>query len=469
MKFKRFTLPMLAVILLGVLVASCSKEGGLLDAVPSNVEQAGVVRLKKVLAEAGCRYDSGKAVIPDGVKAAERLSRIVETVGQLDEAGVCDTDELAWAVSANGKLVMTMLVSDRAKFKEITAGAIEWSDETGGYSCGQTGSMAVLLNDERVWLVSAAPSESVKIVDTMVSDAKESSLSAMTGVAQLLVSDNLLNMVVRQQPGNLKKDRKQAKGENPGLETMWATLTCNVNDNRLVGRSQLMKADGTTQGLKGLKEINPAVLAYVPDNFSLAFGIGISKEFDWSLLTSAIGSMGGFQTQAMLSAVIPYLQSIDGTVFLAAGPANTEAYSELDPGNWQFMLMASLPQQKINDIMGMVRSSLFMAGISPRESKDGMMIVPQYGMNLYMGNVDGYFAVGNIPFEPTRQNQLAPLFTGKNGALSLDIPTLKVFGYPLPDLGVKFRMQIGTDDATMELGLNGSDEPILQAILKALA
>lgn len=462
---------MLAVVLLGVFAVSCSKERKLLDAIPSTVEQAGVIRLKTAFENAGCKYDDGKAVYPSGIEAPERLSAIVEAVWKLDESGICNPDETAWVVGDKMRLVMTMLVSDKSKFKEITAGTIEWSDETGGYSCGVAGGMSVLLDDDRVWFVDAEPSDAVDVVTSMSKEAEKSSLASMTGIVQLLESDNLLNVVVRQDfdtDAKKKKDKKGAKGENPELESTWATFTCNVKDNRIVGSSSFIEADGTPLAFKGLKEINPAVLAYVPENFNFAFGLGVSPDFDWSIVTKAVGTLGGFQTQAMLSAVTPYLQSIDGTIFLAAGPANSEAYTDLDPGNWHFVMMVSLPQKKINDIMGMMRSSLFMAGVSPKEYKDGVMVIPQYGMNLYMGNVDGYFAVSNMPFESDRQNSLAPIFNGKNGALCVDLPTLKEFGYMLPDFGVKFSMQVNNDNATMELGLNGSDRPILEAILTAL-
>ena len=471
MKLKRLSLPMLAVVLLGVLAVSCSKERKLLDAIPSTVEQAGVIRLKTALEQAGCKYENGQAVYPSGIEATERLAAIVEAVGKLDEAGICNPDETAWTVGDKQMLVMTMLVSDKAKFKDVTAGTIEWSDETGDYSCGVAGGMSVLLDSKQVWFVDASPSDAVGIVESMSKDAEKSSLASMTGIAQLLESDNLLNVVVRQDfaaDAKKKKDKKEAKGENPDLETTWATFTSNVKDNKLVGSSSFIKADGKPVAFKGLKEMNPAVLAYVPESFNVAFGLGVSPEFDWSIVTKAVGAVGGFQTQAMLSVITPYLQSIDGTIFLAAGPANSEAYTDLDPGNWHFVMMVSLPQKKINDIMGMVRSSLFMAGVSPKEYKDGVMIVPQYGMNLYMGNVDGYLAVSNMPFEPNRQNGLAPVFNGKNGALYVDLPTLKEFGYMLPDFGVKLSVQVNSDNSTMELGLNGSDRPILEAILTAL-
>ncbi|WP_300505359.1 hypothetical protein [uncultured Duncaniella sp.] len=468
MKSKIFSLPMLAVVILGVLIASCGKEHKLLDAIPSTVEQAGTVKLKSALEQAGCKFENGVGTTPEGMQAPDRLTNIVELVGKLDASGACDVNDVAWAVDATGNFFMTMLVNDRAKFKEASSGQIEWADETGDFTCGKAGAMAVLLDDERVWCTDAAASDAVGKVEALVKEAKESSLSAMTGLEQLLGSDNLLNVVARQDNAKDKKGKKGAKGENPELEAVWATVSCNVKDNKLVANSSLMQADGTQVAFKGLTKVNPAVLAYVPENFNVAFGLGVTPEFDWSILTRFVGAVGGFQSQAMLSAVTPYLQSIDGTIFLAAGPANSEAYTDLEPGNWQFVMMVRLPQQKINDIMGMVRSSLFMAGISPRQEKDGIMIVPQYGMNLYMGNVDGYFAVSNLPFEPTRQNSLAPVFNGKEGALSIDLPTLREFGPRMPEFGIKLQVQLNSDNTTAELSLNGSETPILQAILKAL-
>ena len=205
---------MLAVVLLGVLAVSCSKERKLLDAIPSTVEQAGVIRLKTALEQAGCKYENGQAVYPSGIEATERLAAIVEAVGKLDEAGICNPDETAWTVGDKQMLVMTMLVSDKAKFKDVTAGTIEWSDETGDYSCGVAGGMSVLLDSERVWFVDASPSDAVGIVESMSKDAEKSSLASMTGIAQLLESDNLLNVVVRQDfaaDAKKKKTRKRLK------------------------------------------------------------------------------------------------------------------------------------------------------------------------------------------------------------------------------------------------------------------
>ena len=67
MKSKIFSLPMLAVVILGVLMASCGKEHKLLDAIPSTVEQAGTVKLKSALEQAGCKFENGVGTTPEGM------------------------------------------------------------------------------------------------------------------------------------------------------------------------------------------------------------------------------------------------------------------------------------------------------------------------------------------------------------------------------------------------------------------
>lgn len=466
MKSRLFALPLLAMILLGAIVSSCSKDHKLLDVIPASVGQAGTIRVKQFFEEAGCKFDNGSVTVPAQLQGSARFTGLVDFVAAVDASGSADPNAVAWAADSRSNLYMTMLVNDRAKFKEASAEKIEWADETGSFSCGKVGNMTVLLDDARVWLTDREPADAVKGVETFVKEAKDGSLASMTGLEQVLSAGNLVNAVVRQEGD--AKGKKGDKGENPQLEATWATLTLNVSDNKLVGNSSVIRADGTPEPIKGLKAVNPAVLAYVPENFNFALGIGVTPEFDWSVLTGAISAAGGFQVNAMLQTVIPYLQSIDGTIFLAAGPANQSAYDELDFGNWQFMAMVHLPQQKINDVIGMIRSSLFMAGVSPRQGADGMMIVPQYGMDLYIGNVDGYLAVGNIPFEPTRQNSLAPVFAGKDGAMTLNIPSMKVFGGSMPDFGMDLQIRMSADNTTGEVSLVGSDTPILQAILSGM-
>ena len=59
---RSFLLPLMAVLMLGAVTASCSKDEALLDVVPADVDNVGMVRLKSVLTQAGFEFGA------DGVK-----------------------------------------------------------------------------------------------------------------------------------------------------------------------------------------------------------------------------------------------------------------------------------------------------------------------------------------------------------------------------------------------------------------
>lgn len=468
MKLKFFGLPVIVAVMLGLVAVSCSKEKTLLDVIPADAEVAGTVKVKSMLEQAGYKFENGeaKSTVASDRKVPREMSEFVALVAKMDASGTCNLNEVAWCKGDRDAMAFTMLVSDRDKFRNATAEEVDWSDNTGDYLCGESGEFTLLLGKNRVWITGEDASDAVKLVENLIKAAEKSPISSMTGLSDVLTSDNLVNMVARQTP--VKGNKGETKGQNPELEVQWATLSANVSDNRLTARSTMIEADGKTIEYKGLQPINQAVLAYVPESFNIAFGLGVSSDFDWKTLTAIISGAGGFQVQGALAAAAPYLQAIDGTIFLAGGPANDQAYSDPDPGNWNFIAMVHMSQSKINDLIGMIRSSLFMAGVSPKVDKDGIMMIPQYGMNLYVGNVDGYFAVSNMPFSPDRQNSLAPIFNGKDGAVSIDIPSLKNFGPQMPDYGVKAKVQISTGSIDAELSLNGASEPILQAILRTI-
>lgn len=81
-----------------------------------------------------------------------------------------------------------------------------------------------------------------------------------------------------------------------------------------------------------------------------------------------------------------------------------------------------MPQDKINRLMNMIASMMSTAGIAPSVNEQGMMVVPQYGKNLYIGNVDGYLGISTKEFDNSRNNSLAPTFVNKELAFSTVFP-----------------------------------------------
>ena len=56
MRKKLMSSLILAVMILGFVVSSCSKKGELLDSIPANVNAVAVMDVKGVLENAGCKF-----------------------------------------------------------------------------------------------------------------------------------------------------------------------------------------------------------------------------------------------------------------------------------------------------------------------------------------------------------------------------------------------------------------------------
>lgn len=94
---------MLAVLILGALASSCSKDSALFEPIPSDSEMVGVIRAKAILEQAGCKFEGGKAVVPEELSSA-KLPDLAGFVAALDSKAVCDFNQLAIASKTDASI-----------------------------------------------------------------------------------------------------------------------------------------------------------------------------------------------------------------------------------------------------------------------------------------------------------------------------------------------------------------------------
>ncbi len=461
MRKKLMSSLILAVMILGFVVSSCSKKGELLDSIPANVNAVAVMDVKGVLENAGCKFTAEGLELSASLKNADIDDDIFKVIGKLNANNASDLSDVAIVVDAKRNMAVTFLVNDVNKFKEITEDC-DWDDGENGYEEGSADNAKLLLDDHQCWIVLAGnPYEMVK---ALRDEAKKEPITRLAGVTGVLESDNLFNFAMSTMTfGSTDNNVAQQ-------ETVWNVMSANVKENKIVAESRAMKGDGEVIKVKGMQPINPAVLAYLPANFNFALAAGLTPEFDWKAVIGAITPMfaNNFQMQGALAMLTPFLQSLDGTVVLAAGPANDDAYDDVNPENWQFVMMAHMPQERINQMMNMIKSTLAQNGIAPKSERDGVMTIPQYGMDFYVGNVDGYLAIANIPFENTRNNSLAPMFVNKDAALCIDLPSLNLLSPAAPSYGLKVDVNMQGSEGKAEISLPGAKYPVLETILATI-
>ena len=461
MKRKIFYPLLCAVVMLGVMMTSCSKEDKLLSTIPSNVSTVVMADVKGILENSGCKFTAEGVTLPASITDIDSDDELLVALGKLDAEGVCSFSEVAVVLDSRKRTVCTFMVKDGGKFKELTPD-FDWKDGEDGYDEGKVKGNIILTDGKQAWIV--LNGNAYEAVRKLKEDAKEESVDKLVGIKGALESDNLVNAAFSGLNFGFTTNKTASQ------ETVWNVMSANIKDNKIVMSSQSMKGDGEVAEVKGLQPINPAVLAYIPGSFNFVAAAGLTPEFDWKGLMSALNPMlvRDFQMQGIMAILTPFLQSLDGTVIFGAGPVNDDAYTDMEPANWQFVLMAHLSQERINQVMKMARGAMFQAGISPVEEKDGVMVVPQYGMNFYIGNVDGYLAVSNMPFDNTRSNSLAPLFVNKEAAVTVEIPSLRELSSMAPAYGIKLTVNMEGAKGSAELSLPGSDTPILETILNTI-
>ncbi|MCM1162904.1 MAG: hypothetical protein NC339_01425 [Muribaculaceae bacterium] len=455
-----FACAALAVMLSGL--NSCSGDRvDILDTVPADAKVVVTLNATDLCRESGIKFDNGNVeydpLIQGKTEKIDESCRIMarminSNISTLDRVVLAETSDLVFA---------TFGISSFPDFSNACGDYVKWGDDAEGMHVGTTKNQSVVASDTQVWITEGSnPAAGVK---ALLETAKKNPISKIEGINRALTTEALVNVAVLSKAveGNeLKAEAQQA---------IWNVATVTAPDNKLAIDWCMMKGDGEKQPVKGLQQLNPAVLAYVSGDPVIAVAAGFTSDFDWNILGTLASFSRDFQAMAMMQMALPYLSSIDGTVMLAASPLDVTDMADTDPGSWKFTLMAHMPQDKINALLDQVRALCFTSGITPKtDPRTGIISINNYGLNLYMGNVDGYMAISNHHFSDTGENPLAPLFVNKEAAARVAIPSLKPYGPGLPAWGLNINASVAGTDGKILVTLPGTEGPVLVNILSAL-
>lgn len=411
-------------VTVAAMVSGCWKGVDLLDTVPADVMAVGLMDFKKACSDAGVEF-TDKGVNPSE-PLASRLDRqtlnLLDVAAMLHSEGVADMRRVALIADGAHNGYITFLIKNFDKFKELCGTNVEWTGNRDGYQTATIpalGGCRLVAVKDQVWITTA----DVKAVRALRESAESLPLTRFYSVTQALNEPSTLRVAVEKNfisriNGNSRDEKTSPADKN------WLIVTAGLGaDRSLEAQWHEINPSGETVRTPGMQRINPAMLAYVPADFTMIGAMGVNADFDWEPLQQTALMVGGFQGAAFMSVAGPYLQSIDGTVLVAARPKNTGASD--DASDYDFLLLAKMPRQKIEGLLKMVRTMLFTSGITPDwDASQGIMSFPQYGGMFYMGEVDGCLGISTVPFDNTRNNPLAPVFVNKDMALSADAGAL---------------------------------------------
>ncbi|MDE5725579.1 MAG: hypothetical protein K2L91_04450 [Duncaniella sp.] len=465
MKFIQSTLISIFMLVALLAISSCSGKPELLDTIPANSRMVMTINAEKICSEFGIKFSETGADIPGHlkrkIKPTDDVNAVLDLLGRISASGAGDVKSMAMSVY-DEVLFTTLHIETVERIKALNCPWMQWGDDAGGYATGTLGrGLTVVARDGQMWIFEHCP-KAPAVVREMLGEAEKASIGSLDAIAQSLAADRYVNLAI------ISEEIKDNKNLAPFQAATWALIGLNVDGPRFVTDIEMVKGTGEEIAVEGMQPINDAVLSYVPAACNVAFAAGLTPRFNWDYikLLAAIG--GDFQTRAALDVAIPFLNSIDGTVMLAAAPANEEAYSDPQPGNWNFIIMAHMSREKIDQLLGMVRTMVFTTGRSPVTDKNGIMAIPQYGTTLYMGNVDGYFAVATFPFSNNRDNSLTPVMEGKEAAALFTVPSLATLSDGAPEWGIDIKGQFDGSKGRIVATLPGSEGSVLVNLLSLL-
>ena len=451
-------------VAVAAIVSGCGHDASLLDTVPADVMAVGLVDLKKVCSEAGLEFGD-KGVTPSETLAG-RLDRqtlnLLDVAAMLDREGVADMHDVALVADGAHNAYLTFFINNFEKFKQLCGTNVEWTGNRDGYQTANIpalGDCRLIAVKDQVWLTQA----DVKAVRALRESAKELSVSQLDGLRPALDgarSEQNIALAVESEFLSRINGVNQTSEIEP-RDKSW--LVVGVGDGlngSLSARWSEIASDGQPVKAVGMRAVNPALLAYVPADYTMAVALGVNGDFNWKPVEQLALWAGGFQGAAFMSVAAPYLQSIDGTVLLAGRPREVSTAGDL--ADWDFILLAHMPRKKIQGLMSMVRTMLFTGGITPHvDEHTGIMSFPQYGGMFYMGEVDGCLGIATRPFDNTLNNPLAPAFVNKDLALSVD---LGVFMPYLAGLTLDASMTDDSGQANINVA-DGSDMTVISRLL----
>lgn len=469
MKLQHIMFAILTAVFVG-LASSCSKRAEILDNVPADVNLVATVNVDKLCSAFGVTLKGdGTAEVCDPMQGVVRGNmKMFDALASIKAEGVADIDNIVVAVDNENVTYAIMVISDMDKFDAATGEYLDWNEASNGYRTAHLGVSSLLVKDGYLWAVKGAR-DAVKSVDEFKKRAGEMSVTQLDGIAEVLGRDNMVNVAVASGLVSMNGTGK-SDTEIAAQDKEWSVAALKEGaDNSLVIDWEMMQSTGRTIKAEGMQHINPALLAYVPENFNVTLAFGLTKEFDWEPLRKVVMLAGGFQTAAFMSVVNPYLESIDGTVLMAAAPSSPELMKDGDVSDWDFIVMVHMPQDKINSLMSMISSMMSTAGMTPTVTADGIMAIPQYGKTMYIGNVDGYLGISTIGFDNTRNNSLAPTFVNKDMAANLSLVPYSDYIHGAPEgTGVVISASMDNGKGVVKLKAEGTQWPVLVFLMTAM-
>lgn len=451
-----------SLIAFSVALSSCtSKKEKMLESVPFDAEYVATIDLVQFAAESKMTIEDGRLVLPSEYNMFKEhiSSEQLKIIGQIAKA--VDLENIvAFGYINRGRNFLTAPIKDADALRSLLKNAGLERDRQDGWEIFSESSsdyadvVAISQDETQIWFVERR--KEVANLDDFELAKKKNNILRYSGLADALTKDNIANVVF---------DQTVLKN---GMDTYWAAATVTIDNNALIIKGSSIKPDGTPFKTTGLQPVDTDFIRYMPANFIGALAFGINPDGQWTQQLEAMARQFSSKSDYdAFSQALPYLKAIDGTVAFGFGPKNKSALlNPASPTQWQALLMAHMPQSKINELTETFRSNL----PGSTSVSNGLYRFNSQEVDFYYGSVDGYFTLtlGMAP-SPDKSNSFTSDFDGKPLAAVFQTPLLgSIVDDASLNYSIKTSLEMNDSEITLQLNLVGTESPIIPTLVSTL-
>ncbi|MBD5323461.1 MAG: hypothetical protein HDS02_01280 [Bacteroides sp.] len=439
------------------LLASCSGKENLLLSVPAdNLEAVGLLRVDRMMEEAGCTRN------PDGswqpTRAITRLSERNVTpalVGSLlPMAGAADLSECAvWLTSENTPWILAR-VADSSRLEQTLSAQGFAATPDGDFTAYSSPSnpMKWFVKGKYLW-GSTGSNASVRTLSAQIEKAEKAPASKIAGVAEFIYGDGIARIAIT----------------NPLPGEGWIRAAADTDGTQLTIAVSHTDSDGKVTAVKGLKKINRSFLDFVPHDFPFMAAIGVGSDFNWDAVAKAGGLIFGFQVYGTIEAIMPILKSVDGTVAMAFLPGSDDPF-DTDGASMRFALFAEMKKDAARSALTKLRSYAGRFGLAVSQGPGDSFSVA-FGESVYHASYSsGYFIISNFRAEPLTRHATMAEEGLASVSLRLSAATLgAVIGRNPTASPLQVAGSLSSEEANVSLRFTDSDKPFIETLTTILA
>lgn len=463
----------MAVALLGLALASCSKDSKLLSRIPSDADLVAKIDMVKVYENAGCAVDGDKVTVSDQIVKMLFGNDSEESrfMTGFFESGAVNLRDVFMVVSFKaGDPVMLAEITDVDALEKCFAKGGLSAVKTDGWACWAkgTGSGAMFLQADNLLVMAGGdnPAAVAADVNKVLGGASDKPLSKCDWKCNELMASNTVNVVanVARIPYGMPFKNAVVGITLDGPKAVM-TASCRDDDGELIDQSNGLD--------KYLSNINTSMLKYLNSYDMGVMAFGVKGDFPWKKAGEEMEKVQPGTSQ-MFAMVASYLQTLDGTTMIGFGPkkglssfmsANLGDFTEF----WDLVLATELTEgsaeKYLTQIEGMVKMANDPSLVSERLA-DGTLKVSVEYMSFY-GKADGNTLVVKTSPEATGAPTVdAAMIKGYNNMVAVRVPreSAVMTGFGI-DFGADLKMWSSDAVGHAELLLTDTKQPLLKTII----